>query len=77
MILARFTSPVRLPIAVTLLFIPHLVGAPPAPAIQSDVPALLASTFAANTLFASLAFWVALGVLYGWLNQRNLQKTTS
>lgn len=74
MILARFTSPLRLPIAMALLFIPHFVGAPPAPTVQSDVPAILASTFAANTLFAALAFWVALGVLYGWLNQRNLQK---
>ncbi len=74
LVLARFSSAIKIPVAIGLLLIPHLVGAPIAPPTQSDVPALLASTFAANALFASLAFWVVLGVVFGWANQRNMKK---
>ncbi len=55
-------------IALALIILPHYVGAPVAPDVVSLVPAHLASSFAANALFASLLFWLTLGFVFGRFN---------
>jgi cobalt transporter subunit CbtA len=55
-------------VAVALIVIPHVVGAPVAPDEPSAVPAHLASEFAAITLGTSVVFWLVLGTVFGKLN---------
>ena len=73
--LASILAVVKLPkfiglgVGLVLIILPHLVGAPPPPDVPSDVPAHLATAFAANALFASLAFWLVLGTLFAQINK--------
>ena len=60
-------------IGLVLIVIPHIIGAPAPLDVPAEVPAHLATAFAANSLFSLLAFWLMLGVFYGWLNQRVLE----
>ncbi len=69
---ARLANPAGLGIGLALLLVPHIWGAPPPPDVPSSVPAHLATAFAANALFSSLAFWLMLAALYGWRNQKTL-----
>lgn len=57
-------------IAVVLIVLPHLVGAPQPPLEQTGVPAGLAASFASAVLANGLVFWVVLGVSYGFFNSR-------
>jgi cobalt transporter subunit CbtA len=57
-------------LAVVLLALPHVIGAPHAPEHDSAVPAHLAAAFAANSIAVAAMFWVVLGLLIGFLNDR-------
>ena len=52
-------------IAIALIALPHLIGAPQAPSHESTVPAGLAAEFAANTIAAAAIFWSLIGVFLG------------
>lgn len=52
-------------IAIVLIALPHLIGAPQAPSHESTVPAGLAAEFAANTVAAAAVFWSLIGVFLG------------
>jgi cobalt transporter subunit CbtA len=67
---AKFRSWPVVAIAVVLVLLPHVIGAPVAPHAESGVPAHLATAFAASTLAVGAAFWIALGPLYGYLFER-------
>ena len=56
-------------VAVGLIALPHLIGAPHA-AGTSTVPAGLANAFAANAIAVSAVFWIVLGVSLGFLLTR-------
>lgn len=69
--MARFRSWGAVTIGGVLILLPHVVGAPQVLGDEaSSVPAHLATAFAASTLFTGAAFWLALGPLYGWFNER-------
>ena len=68
---ARFRSWPAVAIAIVLILLPHVIGAPRLTgAHESGVPAHLATEFAASTLFVGAAFWLSVGPLLGWLNER-------
>lgn len=56
-----------------LLIAPHLYGAPQPVDISSAVPAVLGAEFAVAALATTLAFWIVLGVLSGFINDRFLK----
>lgn len=56
---------------IVLIVLPHLVGAPHLDDHASDVPAGLASAFAAASLGAAAVFWLVLGTATGWLLGRD------
>jgi cobalt transporter subunit CbtA len=54
-----------------LVVVPHLVGAPAAPAGEAaTVPPELAARFAAGSLIVAALFWAVLGTANGWLYRR-------
>ena len=54
-----------------LILAPHVIGAPQlAGDHASAVPANLATAFAAATLATGALFWLVVGPLFGWLNER-------
>ena len=57
-------------IAAVLILIPQIVGAPAAPNEPSALPAHLATGFAAAAFAASALFWLTVGPLLGYLNER-------
>jgi cobalt transporter subunit CbtA len=58
-------------IAAVLILAPHVVGAPQlAGEHASAVPANLATSFASATLATGALFWLTVGPLLGWLNER-------
>ena len=58
-------------VAVALLVLPHLYGAPPPPADATAVaPAALARQFVVTATVASFLFWAALGVATGYFYDR-------
>jgi cobalt transporter subunit CbtA len=59
-----------LALGVALLAAPHLIGAPQAPAHESQVPAHLAAAFVANAIAAAAVFWALIGVFLGLFTQR-------
>jgi cobalt transporter subunit CbtA len=63
--IAKFQNLAAVAIGIVLLLAPHIIGAPQPADHASAVPAPLAAAFAANTLSVGLAFWLALGALYG------------
>jgi cobalt transporter subunit CbtA len=77
----RFRNAAAIAIGVVLVLLPHVIGAPQPDSHESGVPAPLAAAFAANTLFAGAAFWLLLGVAYGYaverLGQRAPQAVTA
>ena len=58
-------------LALLLIGLPHLIGVPHAPAEASNVPAHLASGFAANALASAAVFWTCLGLAQGIINERS------
>lgn len=67
---AKFRNGPALTIGAVVLLLPHVIGAPQQPDEASSVPAHLATSFAASALGIGAAFWLTLGPLYGWLNER-------
>ncbi|HEX6957039.1 MAG TPA: CbtA family protein [Ferrovibrio sp.] len=57
-------------VAVALLVLPHLYGAPQPEIEHSAAPALLREQFIQQAFAANLLFWAALGVLTGYFYQR-------
>jgi cobalt transporter subunit CbtA len=50
-----------LALAVVLIALPHVIGAPQPPTLETPIPAGLASEFAANTVAAAAVFWCLIG----------------
>lgn len=65
LLLAKTRAGWAFAVAVALIVVPHIIGAPLAPDEPSAVPAHLAAEFAAITLGTSLVFWLLLGSLFG------------
>lgn len=53
-----------------LIAAPHVYGAPQPVDITSNVPAVLGAEFAVAALATTLAFWIVLGVVSGFINER-------
>ena len=68
LLLAKTRAGWAFALAIALVVVPHLIGAPAAPDEPSAVPAHLATEFAAITLGTSLVFWLVLGALFGRFN---------
>lgn len=68
LLLARTRAPWAVAVAVALVAIPHIVGAPAAPDEPSAVPAHLAAEFAAAAIGTSAVFWLVLGTVFGGVN---------
>lgn len=64
----RRTTPF-IAIAIVLLVLPHLIGAPKA-LTESNLPAALQWRFAAASLGTAAVFWAVLGVTAGWMYRR-------
>ena len=69
-ILARWRNWTSIGICAVLILLPHIIGAPAAPEEHGAVPAHLATAFAANGIGAAALFWLTVGPLLGWLNER-------
>lgn len=67
-LLAKTRASWAFAVAIALVVVPHIIGAPAAPDEPSAVPAHLATEFAAVTLGTSLVFWVVLGLVFGRLS---------
>lgn len=59
---------------VALIAAPHLWGAPHAAAMESAVPAALATAFAANALATGIVFWLTLGLALGLIGARLMKE---
>jgi len=70
LLVVKIPKPVSFIIALILFLAPHIIGAPVPLTMESDVPAHLATSFAANALFSSLVFWLVLGFLFGFYNNK-------
>lgn len=57
-------------LAVIVIALPHLWGAPVAPPEVSPVPDALTQRFVAGATVVSLLFWATLGLTTGWLRAR-------
>lgn len=68
--IALVRKPWAVALAIVVMAVPHIMGAPVSADAQSDVPAHLAATFVATSLAGALIFWVAMGVIFGWVNTR-------
>ncbi len=68
--IALVRKPWAVALAIVVMAVPHILGAPVSADAQSDVPAHLAATFVATSLAGALIFWVAMGVIFGWVNTR-------
>jgi cobalt transporter subunit CbtA len=75
--IAKYRNIAAIAIAVVLFLAPHVIGAPQPVDHDSAVPAALAASFAANTFFASFAFWMILGPLYGYFAERFARSAAS
>lgn len=57
-------------LAVILVALPHIIGAPLPPTHESGVPAGLSAAFAANTVAAAALMWLAVGSFLGFAMER-------
>ena len=57
-------------VGLALIAAPHVYGAPQPLDISSNVPAVLGAEFAVAALATTLAFWIVLGVVSGFINER-------
>ncbi len=75
MIALKKCIPYRM-LGLSLIALPHLIGAPNPDAHESAVPATLAAEFAANSIAMMALFWIVLGISLGWaLNRESPQAT--
>jgi cobalt transporter subunit CbtA len=70
MLAARPLNILRIAGAAVLVLLPHVIGAPAAPAEASAVPASLATSFVASTLAISALFWLIVAVALAYLMPR-------
>lgn len=77
LLLAKTRAGWAFAVAIALVVIPHIIGAPAAPDEPSAVPAHLATEFAAITLGTSLVFWLVLGTVFGKLNDAFAARTAT
>lgn len=70
LIIAKLQNPLAVAVGTVLILAPHVIGAPAAPHEPSNVPAHLATSFAASALSAAAVFWLTVGPLLGWLSER-------
>lgn len=69
--IAKFRNWTAIAAAAVLILLPHIIGAPElAGESASSVPAPLATAFAASALGVGAVFWLTVGPLLGWLNER-------
>jgi cobalt transporter subunit CbtA len=68
--IAKFRNWPAVVVGAALILAPHIFGAPLAPDEPTAVPAHLATEFAAKSLGAGAVFWLVVGPLFGWLNER-------
>ena len=64
------SRPIWRVVAVVLIFLPHVIGAPHPPIKVGALPAELAAQFAVATLVITGMFWLALGALSGYFLDR-------
>lgn len=57
-------------IAVVLIAVPHIIGAPHPHVFESNVPAELSAQFAVASLLTSVFFWMVLGAVSGYFYQK-------
>ena len=69
-ILALKREPKWIALAIILLALPHVIGAPQPSTEETTVPAGLAAEFASNTVAASAVFWSCIGVFLGFALQK-------
>ena len=69
-LIAMKRSLVPVTIAVVLIALPHIIGAPQPPTNESTVPAGLAAAFAANSVAAAAIFWCLIGLFLGLALQK-------
>jgi cobalt transporter subunit CbtA len=70
LVFAKYRTLWAVALAAVLIALPHLIGAPQAPAEVTGVPAGLAASFAAAVLFNAAVFWAVLGLAFGRLNDQ-------
>lgn len=64
-------------LAIVLIALPHLIGAPLASDHHSAVPASLAAAFASNTVAAAAVFWCLIGTFLGLASRTTTETTLS
>jgi cobalt transporter subunit CbtA len=69
-IVAKHRAPGYLALAIMLIGLPHLIGAPNPPTYETSLPAHLASGFVANAIASAAVFWMVLGLILGFINER-------
>jgi len=77
LVMAKIRNAAGIAIGFALILIPHIIGAPLPPDVPANVPADLALVYVANALFSTLAFWLILGFVFGWLNQHLFKQGAS
>ena len=70
LVIAKFRNWTALGTGLGLLALPHVIGAPHAPHGSAALPAELVAAFVARSLGAGAVFWLIVGPLLGWLNER-------
>jgi cobalt transporter subunit CbtA len=69
-IVAKHRAPGYFALAIMLIGLPHLIGAPNPPTYETSLPAHLASGFVANAIASAAVFWMVLGLILGFINER-------
>lgn len=70
LLLAKYRALWALAVAVVLIALPHLIGAPQPPDEPTAVPAGLAAGFASAVIVNGAVFWIVLGLVFGAVNDR-------
>lgn len=70
LLLAKYRASWAIAVAVALVVVPHIIGAPVPPDEATVVPAGLAAGFAAAVIVNGAVFWVVLGLVFGAANDR-------
>jgi cobalt transporter subunit CbtA len=73
-LLARLEYTTAKMLAIALILLPHLIGAPKPPNFKSTAPAELAAQFASTSLVVSAVLWALLGLAVGYAWQRVAQE---
>lgn len=70
LVMAKKPEPFAIALGVALILAPHILGAPAPADHHSDVPAYLATGFAAAALTSAMVYWLISGFLLGWFYDR-------